>query len=276
MKGKLVLGVILGLVLLTVGAIALACKPDRPPQPTCPAGTIEVSPAVWVDGECSCPTNLTFDGWYWQGWHLKYFSVTFDYGKSSDPNKCHRPTASSLNIPSSLRNEFNREFKEWVDADCTEGYWTDPVCRLPVVGCMDEAALNFNPEAEVDDGTCEYLPPDILGCTDPSALNFNLEANVDDGTCEYPPQAKAANFDIGCREGQKWAFVTPVFDEGIASIALNGVTYFPPTGQAVQLGAGTYPFSVELEDGYVYDGKLEGTIDVAFCPVATPLPKTGW
>ncbi len=26
------------------------------------------------------------------------------------------------------------------------------------------------------------------GCTDLTALNFNAEANVDDGTCEYPPE----------------------------------------------------------------------------------------
>ena len=132
MKGKLLLGLVITLALLVITFVAVwACT--KPSQPQCPPGTIEVMPAVWTEGECSCPTDLVFNGWYWQGWHLRYFTVTFDYGKSNDPNKCHRPTASSLNIPSSLRNEFNREFDEWVNASCTDGYWTDPVCRAPVV-----------------------------------------------------------------------------------------------------------------------------------------------
>lgn len=37
----------------------------------------------------------------------------------------------------------------WECEDILVGY-TDPVCRLPVSGCMDETALNFDPEAEVD------------------------------------------------------------------------------------------------------------------------------
>ena len=49
-------------------------------------------------------------------------------------------------------------------------------------GCTDPAASNFDPEATVDDGSCEYI---ILGCTDPEACNFNPEANEDDGTCLY-------------------------------------------------------------------------------------------
>ena len=59
------------------------------------------------------------------------------------------------------------------------------LCIIPVLGCTDPGATNFNPEAEIDDGSCEYPP--IEGCTDPEAINFNPEAEVDNGTCEYPP-----------------------------------------------------------------------------------------
>ena len=44
-------------------------------------------------------------------------------------------------------------------------------------------ALNFNPDANVDDGSCTYP---ILGCTDPQALNYNPWATDDDGSCQYP------------------------------------------------------------------------------------------
>ena len=39
-----------------------------------------------------------------------------------------------------------------------------------VVGCTDETAFNYNPNANSDDGSCY---PFIYGCTDPSAFNFN-------------------------------------------------------------------------------------------------------
>ena len=48
-----------------------------------------------------------------------------------------------------------------------------------VQGCMDPAAVNYNPIANVNIG-CLYE-----GCTDPTATNFNANANVDNGSCTY-------------------------------------------------------------------------------------------
>jgi len=53
---------------------------------------------------------------------------------------------------------------------------------FPVYGCTDEAANNFNADANVDDESCTY---DVLGCTDEAANNFNADANVDDESCTY-------------------------------------------------------------------------------------------
>jgi len=56
-----------------------------------------------------------------------------------------------------------------------------------VEGCMDTLALNYNPEATENDGSCEYNV--VEGCMDTIALNYNSYATVDDGSCEYPPSA---------------------------------------------------------------------------------------
>lgn len=68
-----------------------------------------------------------------------------------------------------------------------------------VRGCMDIKALNYNPNAKEDDGSCKYgvrdikpidetidkVPEPIKGCTDQNALNYNPKAEVNDGSCQY-------------------------------------------------------------------------------------------
>mgnify|MGYP001202975186 CR=1 FL=1 len=49
-------------------------------------------------------------------------------------------------------------------------------------GCTDPNALNYNPNANTDDGSCIY---NTEGCTDPTAINFNPNATLDDGSCIY-------------------------------------------------------------------------------------------
>ena len=55
----------------------------------------------------------------------------------------------------------------------------------PVYGCTQLWAPNFNPDATINDGSCE---PIIEGCTDSTALNYNKNATIhNEFMCQYPP-----------------------------------------------------------------------------------------
>ena len=58
------------------------------------------------------------------------------------------------------------------------------IIKEPVAGCTYEDAENYDELAEVDDGSCEYAEP-FPGCMDDKASNYNRYAEVDDGSCEY-------------------------------------------------------------------------------------------
>jgi len=78
---------------------------------------------------------------------------------------------------------------------------------VDIEGCTDVNATNYNENATVDDGSCEYPPPPVPGCMDPDAINYDENATVDDGSCEYPPppvlgcmNATASNYDENATE----------------------------------------------------------------------------
>jgi len=111
-----------------------------------------------------------------------------------------------------------------------------------VLGCMDPRALNYDVNANVDDGTCAYPPEPIHGCTDPSATNYNSAATADDGSCEYEvPSTNTCDglpvlFKIG--QAGDWNYTSPI---GLYEV--NGLgTGFP---QAAGLNT-----MDELQDAY--------------------------
>ena len=60
-----------------------------------------------------------------------------------------------------------------------------------IAGCTDSTADNFNPNATDDDDSCLFE-----GCTDPEASNFDETALDDDGSCTYP----------GCTDPDAWNY----------------------------------------------------------------------
>ena len=63
-----------------------------------------------------------------------------------------------------------------------------------LLGCIDVEADNYDAQANVDDGSCEYL-----GCTNLEADNYDAQANVDDGSCDSDGDGVPDNEEIlGC------------------------------------------------------------------------------
>jgi hypothetical protein len=100
------------------------------------------------NGDCPHGSGQACEDWYTGSGHNKVyyhhhrtwipdtyrtetFTVTFDYGKSQDPNHCHRPTGRSLGVPSWAMDDFNHQFPEIINVTVVPGYWIDPVCQVP-------------------------------------------------------------------------------------------------------------------------------------------------
>ena len=81
---------------------------------------------------------------------------------------------------------------------------------LPVYGCTDSLATNFDSSATYDDGSCDYPVVPVLGCTDSTATNYDSEATEDDGTCIYPVEDV-----VGCMDSEALNFEpNATIDEG--------------------------------------------------------------
>jgi hypothetical protein len=63
--------------------------------------------------------------------------------------------------------------------------WDGTNTTTDVYGCTNSTATNYNSEATIDDGSCEYEEEPVYDCTNSTATNYNSEATVDDGSCEY-------------------------------------------------------------------------------------------
>jgi len=119
---------------------------------------------------------------------------------------------------------------------CVEGLTGLLPC---VLGCIDPGACNFNPLADTDDDSCEYLT--CAGCTDPPACNFDPDALIENGTCEYLSCAGCTDPDADNYDP------TATLDDG--SCIIYGCTY--PTSP-------NYDPTATIDDGSCTCGEVSG------------------
>ncbi len=81
-------------------------------------------------------------------------------------------------------------------------------CTYDVDGCTDATAFNYNPQANIDDGSCIAT---VLGCTDPMASNTSSAANTEDGSCVYQ----------GCIDSTADNYVNPAPGQPAQGAGLN-------------------------------------------------------
>ena len=91
-----------------------------------------------------------------------------------------------------------------------------------VYGCTDSNATNYNPDANTDDGLCEFAL--VQGCTDASACNYDPSAEQDNGSCVSAEPGFDCNGD--CLSGTLLTMSDTYGDGwGYASLVINGESY---------------------------------------------------
>ncbi|MGB2157813.1 MAG: hypothetical protein ACPHX0_05025, partial [Flavobacteriales bacterium] len=75
---------------------------------------------------------------------------------------------------------------------------------IEAAGCTDSGACNYDSEANVENGSCEYLT--CAGCTYAAACNYDDEATIENGSCDFSclfigcTDAGAINYDAVATE----------------------------------------------------------------------------
>ena len=138
----------------------------------------------------------------------------------------------------------NEEDSEWIVLEQND--WTNlgsHSLEAPVSGCTNPLALNYNAEATLDDGSCQFDSSIVFGCTDSLAINYNAEATNDDSSCEY----EVVVSEVTISEIQGTSDVSPYVDQTVATSGV--VTAVAPAGYFLQ------ETSAAWSGVYVYDSE---------------------
>ncbi len=131
----------------------------------------------------------------------------------------------------------------------------DGSCEFPPVpGCTDSTASNYNPDATSDDGSCEFIFP---GCTNSAATNYDPDATVDNGTCIIPPPSYDASQIIvtTCSLDQDGNTGLATTNHGITSELVG--TYTANTGTLSRFVNVTFSIDVVIPEGFANPGTTE-------------------
>jgi hypothetical protein len=144
--------------------------------------------------------------WAGFGWHESNCLVPEAFG-CTDESACNYSIVAVINDDTCL---FEGDSCDDGNATTTsDAIQPDCTCEGVIIyGCMDDVACNYNPEATVEDDSCQFvgdscddgnaittsdaIQPDctcegviIYGCMDDVACNYNPEATVEDDSCLF-------------------------------------------------------------------------------------------
>ncbi len=147
------------------------------------------------------------------------------------------------------------------DVSTTQDGWAATVSCLTAIveGCTDPIAENYNPNANVDDGSCEY----IFGCTDETASNYNPDATQDDGSCEYSSSCGGVFLDDGGVDGeyglnlQDTTIICPEVSGDVVQVTFNEDAAIEGSGGTGSNGTGCWDY-LSVYDGGSTDGTFLG------------------
>ena len=126
-----------------------------------------------------------------------------------------------------------------------------PMLRMnfdPVVyGCTDPTACNFNPVANIDNGSCVGL----LGCIDPNASNYNPSATCDDGSCIYSNSSCSNLFISEYVEGPGNNNAIEIYNPTNTSINLSGYSINRYSNGSV-FSSASWPLSGTIAAGQAF------------------------
>ncbi|MCH2024030.1 MAG: DUF1566 domain-containing protein, partial [Saprospiraceae bacterium] len=117
----------------------------------------------------------------------------------------------------------------------------DLAISIGVFGCINSTACNYDNNATIDDGSCDFS---CLGCTDSTACNYDLLATIDDGSCDFSC--------LGCTDSMAFNYdPLATIDDGSCIAVVNGCT--TPT-------AANYNANANVDDGScLYPGCMDST-----------------
>ena len=196
------------------------------------------------------------------GIEFSAFSVAgwYSYMGLGNPLKCE--VLADHGLPVSITTSFNYgEFGVWDQVYSYTHTYTEDELNIfetccedvfieepEIEGCTDPAADNYNNEATIDDGSCDYPePPDVPGCTDEVAENFDPEATIDDGSCQYVQQGSWKQ--VNCYEceyyenhidgynSQEQCEAAISQESDCCIIGIEGLNLNPPTWSGTETGS---------------------------------------
>ena len=128
-------------------------------------------------------------------------------------------------------------------------------------GCTDATACNYDPDATIDNGVCDFS---CYGCTDPASCNYDPGATIDDGSCigDGIPVTVSVTTDTWPGE------TTWTLADSAGTVLLSGGPYTSSgttDEQSICLGDGCYTFEIldSFGDGIFDPGGYTLTVDSA-------------